>query len=93
VVLPTRELAIQVNNEYKALNHDGEYRNLAVYGGTEIREQCHALRQGVEILVATPGRLLDLLSRGVFFLKKAVCLSELKAIVLDEADEMLNMGF
>lgn len=65
MVLPTRELAIQVNQEYNQLRHDDEYRNLAVYGGSELRPQIQQLRDGVDILVGTPGRLLDLLDRGV----------------------------
>jgi superfamily II DNA/RNA helicase len=87
VVLPTRELAIQVNQEYKMLKQDEEWRNIAVYGGSEMRPQIQDIRNGIDILVGTPGRLLDLMDRGI------IQLSDLKTIVLDEADLMLDMGF
>jgi len=88
ILLPTRELAIQVTNEINMLRHESnEYRVLNLYGGTEIRPQIMDLRNGAEIVVGTPGRILDLLERNV------LNFSETKAIVLDEADQMLNMGF
>lgn len=88
ILSPTRELCLQIA---KDLMNYGKYVNglkvLAVYGGTDIRAQISSLKRGVNILVATPGRLLDLINRGV-------CdLSHVNTVVLDEADEMLNMGF
>jgi ATP-dependent RNA helicase DDX21 len=88
VVLPTRELVIQVSNVLTTVkSNDTEYRVISIYGGTEIRSQIFDLKRGIDIVVGTPGRLLDLIER------KAISFSELKIIVLDEADEMLNMGF
>lgn len=88
ILLPTRELSIQVANEINQMKHEAnEFRMLNLYGGTEIRPQIMDLRRGVEIAVGTPGRILDLLERN--------CLNfgEVKTIVLDEADQMLNLGF
>lgn len=88
VLLPTRELSIQVANEFNLLKHEAnEFRLLNLYGGTEIRQQIMDLRSGADIVVGTPGRILDLLERN--------CLnfSEIKNVVLDEADQMLNLGF
>ena len=88
VLSPTRELCLQIADD---LNSFSKYMNdvhvVPVYGGASIMTQIHSLKHGVQIIVATPGRLIDLLHRGV------VKLDELKNIVLDEADEMLNMGF
>jgi ATP-dependent RNA helicase DeaD len=87
VMTPTRELALQVA---KAIEGFGQYtgvRVLAVYGGAPYGAQISRLRQGVEIVVGTPGRLMDLMDRGV------VDLSHIRTVVLDEADEMLSMGF
>ena len=87
VVAPTRELALQVS---KATKDYGRYRNinvLAIYGGQPYGNQIYRLRKGVEIVVGTPGRLLDLIKR------KALDLSNVQTVVLDEADEMLSMGF
>ena len=87
VLAPTRELAKQVA---KAANDYGKCLNarvLAVYGGQPYSPQINRLRQGADIVVGTPGRLLDLIERGV------LDLSHLSTVVLDEADEMLNMGF
>jgi len=88
VLAPTRELAIQINNAFNVL---GDYlpvkiKSLAVYGGVSINPQMIEL-QGVEILVATPGRLLELISA------KAVSISAIQILVLDEADKMLQLGF
>ncbi|MGB5988676.1 MAG: DEAD/DEAH box helicase [Marinifilaceae bacterium] len=88
ILSPTRELCLQIA---KDLMNYGKYvdglKVLAVYGGTDIRAQISSLKRGVNILVATPGRLLDLINRGV-------CdLSHVNTVILDEADEMLNMGF
>lgn len=88
VLVPTRELAMQVNDVFKNLGTHLPYRikSLAVYGGVSINPQMIEL-QGTEILVATPGRLLELISSN------AVSLSAVKTLVLDEADKMLNLGF
>ncbi len=88
VVVPTRELAVQVNDVFKVLGSHlpDKIKTLAVYGGVSINPQMIDL-QGVEILVATPGRLLELISTN------AVSLSAVKVLVLDEADKMLNLGF
>lgn len=89
VVVPTRELAIQVTNDFISLKHEetGDFRVMAIYGGTEIRQQIQDVRAGVEVVVGTPGRLLDLLKR------EALSFSQIRAVVLDEADQMLNLGF
>ena len=88
VLVPTRELAIQVNDVFQVLGSKLPHhvKSLAVYGGVSINPQMIAL-QGVEILVATPGRLLELISTN------AVSLSAIKFLVIDEADKMLNLGF
>lgn len=87
VLAPTRELASQINLEAKKLCFDSSLRSTVVYGGADIRSQLSELASGTDVLVATPGRLLDLIDRGV------VCLHEVEFLVLDEADRMLNMGF
>jgi len=88
VVLPTRELVIQVTNVFNTIKYtDDEFRVLPIYGGTEIRNQISDIRRGGEVIVGTPGRLLDLIERGV------LAFAELKVVVLDEADQMLDMGF
>ncbi|WP_035215120.1 DEAD/DEAH box helicase [Desulfobulbus elongatus] len=87
VLAPTRELAIQVA---EALDRYGRQRGitvLAVYGGQSYQQQCRSLRQGVAVVVGTPGRLLDLADQG------SLDLSTVRTVVLDEADEMLSMGF
>jgi ATP-dependent RNA helicase DeaD len=84
---PTRELALQVT---KAMGDYGQYRDvrvLAVYGGQGYEHQIQQLRTGVDIVVGTPGRVLDLINRN------ALDLSGVASVVLDEADEMLSMGF
>ena len=88
ILVPTRELAMQVGEVFKQFSENLErpVKSLAVFGGVSINPQMIRM-QGVEILVATPGRLLDLLA------SKALSLSELDILVLDEADKMLNMGF
>ncbi len=88
VLVPTRELAMQVNEVFKTLSNKlpEKTKSLAVFGGVAINPQMIAL-QGVEILVATPGRLLELIST------RAVSLSAVKILVIDEADKMLNLGF
>lgn len=88
VLSPTRELCLQISDDISSFSkYLPEVHILPVYGGSSIEVQIKALKRGVDVLVATPGRLLDLLSRG------AVSLAGVKSVVLDEADEMLNMGF
>src|SRR5688572_26166523 len=88
VVCPTRELCLQILSEVELFKKfmPGMHA-LAVYGGTSIGQQIRDLKRGVQIVVATPGRLIDLIER------KAINLEQIKYVVLDEADEMLNMGF
>ena len=88
IVCPTRELCMQITNDL--LNFKKKYAPItvtAVYGGTSISMQIKDLKRGTQIIVATPGRLIDLIER------KAINLEQISYIVLDEADEMLNMGF
>lgn len=87
ILAPTRELAIQVNDELKRLSKYDELSILPVYGGDPITNQIRNLKRGVNIVVGTPGRVLDHIKRGTIDLNK------IKFLVLDEADEMLNMGF
>lgn len=88
VVCPTRELCIQIVNEMELFKKFKKQTNIvAVYGGTSISGQIREIKRGVQIVVATPGRLIDLIER------KAVNLEQIQYVVLDEADEMLNMGF
>ncbi len=87
ILTPTRELAMQVSQAIHRLNYDPRLKTLAVYGGQDIRRHISQLARGVQILVGTPGRILDLLNRG------DLKLNHLSWLVLDEADEMLNMGF
>ena len=87
ILAPTRELAIQVEESIKAYTKYLPLRSLCVYGGVNIDTQIPALKTGVEILVATPGRLLDHVQN------KTLMLSQVSMLVLDEADRMLDMGF
>jgi superfamily II DNA/RNA helicase len=87
VVVPTRELASQVARDVDLAGGPRGTRVLVIYGGRSYEPQLEALRKGVDIVVGTPGRLLDLASQ------KVLDLSEVKALVLDEADEMLDLGF
>jgi ATP-dependent RNA helicase DeaD len=87
VLVPTRELAVQVSEAMRSYGRDMGARVLPVYGGEPIRRQLGALKRGVDIVVATPGRALDHITRGT------LKLSGLEVVVLDEADEMLDMGF
>lgn len=87
VVVPTRELGIQVADELDKLSGGRELRVTAIYGGRPMEPQIAELKKGVDIVVGTPGRLLDL------HRQKALDLSEIKHLVLDEADEMLDLGF
>lgn len=87
VVAPTRELAIQVAEELDSFRTDKRIKIATVYGGQSIEQQLRKLKQGVDIVVGTPGRIIDHLNR------KTLKLEQVKHVVLDEADEMLNMGF
>ncbi len=88
IVCPTRELCMQIVNEIELFKkHMRGMQVVAVYGGTSIGMQIRDLKRGVQIVVATPGRLIDLIER------KAINLEQIEYVVLDEADEMLNMGF
>src|SRR6202035_338058 len=87
VLVPTRELAMQVSEAMHRYGHDIGVRVLPVYGGQPIGRQLRALKRGVDVVVATPGRALDHIARGT------LKLSGLEIVVLDEADEMLDMGF
>jgi ATP-dependent RNA helicase DeaD len=87
VLTPTRELAMQVKEAIRSLSTDSALYILTVYGGQSIERQIQRLRRGVQIVVGTPGRILDLLNRG------ELKLDSIRWMVLDEADEMLSMGF
>lgn len=87
VLAPTRELAVQVSEEFNKLSKFNKLNVLAVYGGFSIEKQMSALKKGVQVVVGTPGRIMDLLKR------KTLKLDNLDYFILDEADEMLNMGF
>jgi superfamily II DNA/RNA helicase len=87
VVTPTRELASQVSSDLGTASTRRHARVITVYGGVGYQDQLNALRDGVEVVVGTPGRLIDLLERG------ALDLAHVKVLVLDEADKMLDLGF
>lgn len=88
ILAPTRELCLQIAGDLADFSkYTPDIHILPVYGGSSIESQIRALREGVQIIVATPGRLIDLIKRGV------VRLDDVHTVVLDEADEMLNMGF
>lgn len=88
ILSPTRELCLQIGSDLADFSkYMPAVKVLPVYGGSSIESQIRALRDGVQIIVATPGRLIDLINR------KVVNLSDVHTVVLDEADEMLNMGF
>ncbi|HPH15636.1 MAG TPA: DEAD/DEAH box helicase [Bacteroidales bacterium] len=87
IICPTRELCLQIERDLKNFGKYVPLYTLAVYGGASITDQLSSLRRGVHIIVATPGRLVDIINRG------KVNLSQVSYLVLDESDEMLNMGF
>jgi ATP-dependent RNA helicase DeaD len=87
VLVPTRELAIQVAEALHAMGRHRQTVTLPIYGGQPYERQFRALERGVQVVVATPGRLIDLLER------RTLTLETIRTVVLDEADEMLNMGF
>jgi ATP-dependent RNA helicase DeaD len=88
ILCPTRELCIQITGDFTDYaRHTGNLKILAVYGGSSIDNQIRELKKGVHIIVATPGRLIDMIGR------RTVKLHNVNTVILDEADEMLNMGF
>jgi len=87
ILTPTRELALQVGQAIRGFNDDRRLKIATLYGGQAIEPQISRLRRGAQVVVGTPGRILDLLSRG------DLNLDQVNWLVLDEADEMLNMGF
>ena len=88
ILSPTRELCMQIGNDLRNYaKYRLDIRVACVYGGTDIRKQIREVKQGIHIIVATPGRLVDMINR------KAIHIETVFAVVLDEADEMLNMGF
>jgi ATP-dependent RNA helicase RhlE len=86
-VTPTRELAIQIDENFKLYAKHTNIKSTVVFGGVNQAAQVRAIKQGIHILTATPGRLLDLMNQGIISLK------DIKIFVLDEADRMLDMGF
>jgi ATP-dependent RNA helicase DeaD len=87
ILVPTRELAIQVSEEINSLKGDKDIRIVPIYGGQSIDQQLRSLKRGVHIVVGSPGRIIDHLNR------KTLKLGKIEHLILDEADEMLNMGF
>ncbi|MDH3981758.1 MAG: DEAD/DEAH box helicase [Kiritimatiellaceae bacterium] len=87
ILSPTRELCLQITEDLKKFSRGTRLKITAVYGGSNISTQIRDLKRGTQIIVATPGRLLDLIER------RAAKLDQISVVVLDEADEMLNMGF
>ncbi|WP_221892243.1 DEAD/DEAH box helicase [Cetobacterium sp. 8H] len=87
VIAPTRELAIQIAQEFEKINVENKAKIMLAYGGREIAGQIQTLKNGVDIVIGTPGRLVDLIER------KAINLSKLSNLVLDEVDQILLMGF
>lgn len=87
VLVPTRELAVQVAEELNRIGLNKGIRSVPIYGGQSIERQIRNLKKGVHVVVGTPGRLIDHIQR------KTLVLKEIRIVVLDEADEMLNMGF
>jgi ATP-dependent RNA helicase RhlE len=87
ILTPTRELAIQISESFTAYGKNTGLKNLVIFGGVSQVPQVDALRRGVDILIATPGRLLDLMNQ------RYVHLDQIKMLILDEADRMLDMGF
>lgn len=87
VICPTRELCLQISKDIQNFSKFVDVNTVAVYGGADIKGQIKDIKKGAQIIVATPGRLVDLTKR------KAINLREIDWVVLDEADEMLNMGF
>lgn len=87
IVTPTRELAIQIGESFDSYGRHGHIRHAVIFGGVKQESQVRALKAGIDVLVATPGRLLDLIQQGY------ISLNAIEIFVLDEADRMLDMGF
>lgn len=87
VLAPTRELIIQIHEHFEKLSTYTDLRVQAIYGGLGPKQQIEALEQGVDVIISTPGRFLDLYKKGAFYPR------EIKTMVLDEADKMMDMGF
>ena len=87
VLVPTRELAVQVRDEVVKLSHGRKVNTIAIYGGKPIRQQIEKLRRGADVIVGTPGRVIDHIGRGTLLL------DHIRMVVLDEADRMLDIGF
>lgn len=87
ILAPTRELCIQINKNIGELGKYTDIRNAAIYGGTGMKSQIEAIQAGLDILVATPGRFMDI------YLKGEITVKYLKTLILDEADKMMDMGF
>ena len=87
ILAPTRELAIQIGESFKTYGKHMRFRMALVYGGVNQSKQIHSMKEGVDVLIATPGRLLDLVTQ------KHIRLGDIQIFVLDEADRMLDMGF
>jgi ATP-dependent RNA helicase RhlE len=87
IITPTRELALQIDTAVKGYGRFTQVKSLAVFGGSSMEKQVKALRSGVDVIAATPGRLMDHMQRGT------IDLSSVEVLVLDEADRMLDMGF
>lgn len=87
ILTPTRELAVQIDDNFRLYSKNLPIRHLAIFGGVNQNPQIRTLKSGVDVLIATPGRLLDLIGQG------HIKLNQLEILVLDEADRMLDMGF
>ena len=87
IITPTRELAIQINESFACYGKYSNLKHTVIFGGVTQASQVNSIRNGVDILIATPGRLLDLIGQGI------IRLSDIQIFVLDEADRMLDMGF
>ena len=87
VLTPTRELAAQVHSNVKTYSQFIDIRSTVIFGGVKQRAQVATIRKGIDVLIATPGRLIDLQNQGL------LSLSKIEILVLDEADRMLDMGF
>lgn len=87
IITPTRELAVQIDDNFKLYSKNLKLKSLAIFGGVSQNKQVGSIKNGVDILIATPGRLLDLMSQGI------IKLNQIEILVLDEADRMLDMGF
>jgi superfamily II DNA/RNA helicase len=87
IIAPTRELAIQIKDEARRFSAGSALRAVVLYGGASLEHQARKVREGCNLLIATPGRLLDCVERGI------VSFAKVGFLVLDEADKMLRMGF